>query len=43
MSAVLLTVYLLIWPVLVAGVLYVLASNFLREWREARKEGRPLV
>lgn len=43
MSATILTVYLLIWPVLVAGVLYVLASNFMREWRDARREGRPLV
>lgn len=43
MSATFLTAYLLIWPVLVAGVLYVLAKNFLREWREARKTGRPLI
>lgn len=43
MSITAMTAYLLIWPVLVAGVLYVLASNFLREWREARKEGRSLV
>lgn len=43
MSTNLLTIYFLIWPVLVAGVLYVLASNFMREWRDARREGRPLV
>lgn len=43
MSTMMLTAYLLIWPMIVAGVLYVLASNFIREWREARREGRPLV
>lgn len=43
MSSFLLTAYLLIWPVLVFGVLFVLVSGFTREWRDARAEGRPLV
>lgn len=43
MSPMFLTVYVLIWPVLVAGVLAVLVRAFAREWREARKEGRSLI
>ncbi|HET6538541.1 MAG TPA: putative transporter small subunit [Sphingopyxis sp.] len=43
MSTMILTAYLMIWPMIVAGVLYVLCSNFIREWREARRDGRPLV
>lgn len=43
MSTFFLTTYMLIWPVLVAAILYVLVSAFLREWREARMEGRSLV
>ena len=35
MSTFALTAYMLMWPVLVAGVLFVLASAFMREWREA--------
>lgn len=43
MSTFALTAYVLMWPALVAGVLFVLASAFMREWRQARAEGRPLV
>lgn len=43
MSPIVLTAYVLIWPILVAGVLFVLVRSFAREWRQARKEGRTLV
>ena len=43
MSPMFLTVYVLMWPVLVAGVLFVLVRAFSREWRKARQAGRPLV
>ncbi|WP_229729435.1 putative transporter small subunit [Agaricicola taiwanensis] len=43
MSPLFLTVYVLIWPLLVAGVLFALASAFIREWRQAKSEGSSLV
>lgn len=43
MSTALLTLYVLIWPVLVAGTLWVIARAFLAEWREARAEGRSII
>ena len=43
MSTMLLTVYVLMWPVIVAGVLFVLVRAFSREWRKAREEGRRLI
>ncbi|MBB4735974.1 putative transporter small subunit [Micrococcus cohnii] len=38
-----LTVYLLMWPVLVLGVLIAIASAFAKEWRQARREGRMMI
>lgn len=38
-----LTLYVLIWPVLVAGTLWVVARAFLAEWRQARREGRSII
>jgi hypothetical protein len=43
MSPFVLTLYVLVWPVLVAGVLAVLCTAFGREVAEARREGRELV
>jgi len=43
MSSNLLSIYVLIWPVLVAGVLIVLVRAFLSEVRAARKNGRPMI
>ena len=43
MSSAFLSLYVLIWPVLVAGVLAVLVHAFAREAREARREGRPMI
>lgn len=38
-----LTAYVLIWPVVVAGVLFVIARGFFRELRQAKREGRPII
>lgn len=43
METTLLTLYVLMWPVLVAGVLFVLCRGFLGEWLEARREGRDII
>lgn len=43
MSTVLLTIYVLMWPAIVAGVLFVISRGFITEWITARREGRTLV
>lgn len=43
MNVVLLTLYVLVWPVIVAGVLWVLGKAFVQELLQARREGRPLI
>lgn len=43
METFLLTAYVLTWPVLVAIVLFVISRAFLREWAEARREGRRII
>ena len=43
MSEFFLTLYVLVWPVIVAGVLYVLGKAFIQEIRDAKREGRPLI
>lgn len=40
---ILITVYMLIWPVIVAGVLFVLVRAFLKDWRVSRSEGRRII
>lgn len=40
---VVLTVYMLVWPVIVFGVLVKIASAFFGEIRQAHKEGRPVI
>ncbi|WP_219843979.1 putative transporter small subunit [Arthrobacter sp. MYb227] len=37
------TVYVLIWPIVVAGTLTVIVRAFYKEWRQARDEGRGMV
>lgn len=37
------TVYVLVWPVVVAAVLIVLSRAFIAEWLEARREGKDLI
>ena len=43
MTTTALTLYVLIWPVIVAVVLFVLSRAFISEWREARREGRDII
>jgi hypothetical protein len=43
MGTLMLSVYVLVWPAIVAGVLYFIVRAFFREWREARKEGKALI
>ena len=43
MEIILLTVYVLIWPIIVAGVLWIICSAFLKDWIQARKEGRTII
>jgi len=43
MESLFLTLYVLVWPVVVAGVLFVIARAFFRELRAARREGRDIV
>jgi len=38
-----LSLYVLIWPLVVAGVLWVIARAFLGEMRAARKAGRSMI
>jgi cytochrome oxidase assembly protein ShyY1 len=38
-----LTLYVLIWPVVVAGVLVLIARGFVRELRQAKREGRTII
>lgn len=43
MSPLLLTAYVLMWPTIVAGVLFYLISSFYGEWRVAKAENRPMI
>jgi hypothetical protein len=43
MGTIILSAYVLIWPALVVVVLYFIVRAFFREWREARKNGKPLI
>jgi hypothetical protein len=43
MSPLLLTAYVLMWPAIVAGVLFHLMRAFFSEWRDARAENRPMI
>lgn len=43
MSPILLTIYVLIWPVIVAGVLAVIVRGFVKEAMEAKEEGVPII
>ncbi|MFM1721897.1 MULTISPECIES: putative transporter small subunit [Rhodococcus] len=43
MNAVVLTAYVLIWPVLVAATLFVITRGAVREWVAARRSGEDLV
>jgi len=43
LSTVLLTCYVLIWPVIVAGTLFVILRAFFRDWQTARRQGRSII
>ena len=43
MSTLALTAYVLIWPVIVAFVLYFLGRGFVKDWLQARKDGRSII
>ncbi|WP_218063194.1 putative transporter small subunit [Arthrobacter sp. SDTb3-6] len=43
MDVVFLTLYMRVWPVIVAVVLWVLGKAFIQEILTARRQGRPLV
>ena len=43
MSTLLLTGYVLIWPIIVAFVLFFLLRGFFKDWSRSRKEGRPII
>ncbi|MGO3757942.1 MAG: putative transporter small subunit [Agrococcus casei] len=38
-----LTVYFLMWPVLVSATMFVIARGFFKDWREARKNGESII
>lgn len=43
MTEILLSAYVLVWPLIVAGVFFVLVRAFLREIREARRNGTRII
>ncbi|MDT0203862.1 putative transporter small subunit [Nocardioides sp. AE5] len=43
LSTILLTAYVLVWPLVVAIVLGVIGKAFFSEWAEARRSGRDLI
>lgn len=43
METLLMTIYVLMWPVVVLGVFAVLVRGFVKDWRQARHEGRSII
>lgn len=43
MSPIALTIYVLMWPVIVAGVMFVIGRAFLKEARGAKRRGETIV
>lgn len=43
MATAALTLYTLIWPVVVAVVMVVIGTAFFREWRSARRNGVDII
>ncbi|WP_431711667.1 putative transporter small subunit [Glutamicibacter uratoxydans] len=43
MSVLGLTIYVLVWPVIVALVMFFIGRAFLKEWAEARRNGEDLI
>lgn len=38
-----LTIYVLMWPVLVAAIMFAIGRGFFKDWAEARREGRMII
>ncbi|WP_324650218.1 putative transporter small subunit [Georgenia sp. H159] len=38
-----LTFYVLMWPVIVAAVLFFIARGFIQDWRTAKRERRSII
>lgn len=43
MSTAALTIYVLVWPVLVAVVMIIIGVAFVKEWRRARRSGQDII
>ena len=43
MEIIALTAYVLVWPIVVIGVLAVIIRAFVKDAREAKKEGRQII
>lgn len=43
MDILMLTVYVLVWPIIVVGVLAVIIRAFAKDAREAKREGRQII
>lgn len=43
METFLLTVYVLMWPIIVGGVLWTVCKGFFKDWSKARREGRSII
>ncbi|WP_228479697.1 putative transporter small subunit [Microbacterium abyssi] len=43
MDPLMLTLYVLIWPVIVIGALAVIIRAFVKDARQAKKEGRQII
>lgn len=43
MEIVLLTAYVLVWPIIVVGVLIVVIRAFVKDAKEAKREGRQII
>ena len=43
MATIMLTLYVLIWPVIVLAVLGILVKGFIVDWRQARRDGDSLI
>ncbi|CAN7311701.1 MULTISPECIES: putative transporter small subunit [Microbacterium] len=43
METILLTAYVLVWPIIVVGVLTVVIRAFVKDAKEAKREGRDII
>lgn len=37
------TFYILIWPLISAIVLFIIVRSFLKEWKQAKSDGKSLI